>query len=463
MSRHVGSNPTPSATSSQAAYRLRRLFYTLMPSPPVATSALSARAAPARQSPCCCHSLLLASSATGGARNRPLLSVLCRLGGQQALHRGAGGVQRVGAQVGVDVRRGGVVGVAQKELDLLHGDAAGHQEAGAGVPEVVEADVAQAVCLQQVAKALGELVRDDEIAQGVHADAVQPLFAVAVPEGLAVGLQLLFVPQELLLHVGDQRQGAAAGLRLHLIGDDDGIALLQRVLVDLVVDVDLIVLPVDAVPLHAADLAATEPVEGREQHGDVDLRTPRCLQELFRLLLRVKLGVALALLRHVHLVHGVAQDVVLAHRVAQAGADELHVVVLRGAAEPVVRQVFDEVLDVLRRDGRDRHAARPEELVDAPVDGVQIADLRRGRQVGLVVEDVAHIVRQRHGGKAVPLLQAQHPGQAHLVVLPLPIFKDLLRLAKVVLHRQPRGAADRLALSVLQHVDHGVVVAAAIN
>ena len=36
--------------------------------------------------------------------------------------------------MGVDVRRGGVVRVAQEELDLLHGDAAGHQEAGAGVP-----------------------------------------------------------------------------------------------------------------------------------------------------------------------------------------------------------------------------------------------------------------------------------------------------------------------------------------
>ena len=63
-----------------------------------------------------------------------LLSILCRLRGQQALHRGAGGVQRVGAQVGVDVRRGGIVGVAQEELDLLHGDTTGHQEAGTGVP-----------------------------------------------------------------------------------------------------------------------------------------------------------------------------------------------------------------------------------------------------------------------------------------------------------------------------------------
>ena len=47
------------------------------------------------------------------------------------------------------------------------------------VPEVVEADVAQAVCLQQVAEALGELVRDDEIAQRVHADAVQPLLGAS--------------------------------------------------------------------------------------------------------------------------------------------------------------------------------------------------------------------------------------------------------------------------------------------
>ena len=55
-----------------------------------------------------------------------LLSGLCGLGGQQALHRGAGGVQRVGAQVGADVRRGGVVGVAippccrKNRLETVH-------------------------------------------------------------------------------------------------------------------------------------------------------------------------------------------------------------------------------------------------------------------------------------------------------------------------------------------------------
>ncbi len=54
-----------------------------------------------------------------------------------------------------------------------------NKQSGAGVPEVVEADVAQAVCLQQVAEALGELVRDDEIAQRVHADAVQPLLGAS--------------------------------------------------------------------------------------------------------------------------------------------------------------------------------------------------------------------------------------------------------------------------------------------
>ena len=83
--------------------------------------------------------------------------------------------------------------MAQIEPDVLERDAVGRQEAGAGVPEIVETDVPQAVILQQAHKAVAEHVRGDEAARAVHTAAVQPLLVAAVPEGPAVALQVLLL------------------------------------------------------------------------------------------------------------------------------------------------------------------------------------------------------------------------------------------------------------------------------
>ena len=50
--------------------------------------------------------------------------------------------------------------MAHVELYLLDGDAVGHKEAGAGVPEVVEPDVAQTVLFQQGCEGLGKVFSD---------------------------------------------------------------------------------------------------------------------------------------------------------------------------------------------------------------------------------------------------------------------------------------------------------------
>ena len=47
--------------------------------------------------------------------------------------------------MGVDVGRGGDVAVTQPFLDLLHGHALFQQQAGAGVAQIVETDLPQAV------------------------------------------------------------------------------------------------------------------------------------------------------------------------------------------------------------------------------------------------------------------------------------------------------------------------------
>ena len=63
------------------------------------------------------------------------------LGQRQGLfHCGGAQLFRLGIQVGVDVRCGGDVAVAQPFLNLLHGHALLQQQAGAGVPKLVEAE-----------------------------------------------------------------------------------------------------------------------------------------------------------------------------------------------------------------------------------------------------------------------------------------------------------------------------------
>ena len=77
---------------------------------------------------------------------------------QGLLHRGGAELFRLGIQVGVNVGRGGDIAVAQPFLDLLHGHPLFQQQAGAGVPQIVEADLPQAMCFEELSKALGNCI-----------------------------------------------------------------------------------------------------------------------------------------------------------------------------------------------------------------------------------------------------------------------------------------------------------------
>ena len=59
---------------------------------------------------------------------------------QRLFHRGGAELLGLGVQVGVDVGRGGDVAVTQPFPDLLHGYPLLQQQAGAGVPKLVEAE-----------------------------------------------------------------------------------------------------------------------------------------------------------------------------------------------------------------------------------------------------------------------------------------------------------------------------------
>lgn len=69
----------------------------------------------------------------------PVLGQLLRQR-QCLLHCGGAELLGLGVQVGVDVRRGGNIAVAQPFLDLLHRHPLLEQQAGAAVPKLVEAE-----------------------------------------------------------------------------------------------------------------------------------------------------------------------------------------------------------------------------------------------------------------------------------------------------------------------------------
>ena len=82
--------------------------------------------------------------------------------------------------------------MAQPFLDLLHGHALLEQQAGAGVPQIVEPNLPQAVVGQQLGEAVGHRVGQNEIAHLVHKQVAFVLLVVAVTAQLFVVGLLLF-------------------------------------------------------------------------------------------------------------------------------------------------------------------------------------------------------------------------------------------------------------------------------
>ena len=58
--------------------------------------------------------------------------------------------------------------MAQPFLNLLHGHPLFQQQAGTGVAQIVEADMSQAMCFQELSKALGNCIGQDEISHLIY-------------------------------------------------------------------------------------------------------------------------------------------------------------------------------------------------------------------------------------------------------------------------------------------------------
>ena len=88
----------------------------------------------------------------------------------------------------VHIGRGGEITVAQPFLDLLHGNAVGQQQAGTAVSQVVEAYPPHAVLLQKVGEPRRQIAALDALPQGIDADVIQVVLAIAPAADLAVFL-----------------------------------------------------------------------------------------------------------------------------------------------------------------------------------------------------------------------------------------------------------------------------------
>lgn len=98
---------------------------------------------------------------------------------QNAFDHAGGLLLRLVIKMRIDVGRGRIIAVPQPELDQLHRHPAGGQQARAGVPELMEADMPQAVLFKQEAEVRRNEIGPVQLPQRIDTDIAVPIFTVA--------------------------------------------------------------------------------------------------------------------------------------------------------------------------------------------------------------------------------------------------------------------------------------------
>lgn len=155
----------------------------------------------------------------------------------------------------INICRGCEGAVSQPDLNLLHRDSIAEKQAGAGVSEVVEANLLQVILLDEPCEVFRHIVGTQEMSGLVNADVVEVISAVGLFEESAEHFLLLLFFQQELLHCGDERQGTEAGL-----GFEDILAYGDELTVhfgldDLVVDGDGLAFQIDGIPSQTEDFS----------------------------------------------------------------------------------------------------------------------------------------------------------------------------------------------------------------
>lgn len=121
-------------------------------------------------------------------------------------------------------------------LDLFHGDSLCEEHRGAGVAQIVEADLLQVMLLQKLSEMSGDEVGIVELAECIHADVVGVFLGICRAHHLFHLLLLLAVTDQLTSYEWLQHQRAVGGFCFQsVLGDDfflggvNGVADGQRV------------------------------------------------------------------------------------------------------------------------------------------------------------------------------------------------------------------------------------------
>lgn len=93
-------------------------------------------------------------------------------------------------------------------LNLPHGNTVRKQQAGAAMSQIVVPDVSQPICLEQLRKALRDIVGLDQIANLVDTYILKIVLDVAASAQSAVFLLLFFQCEKSFPHERNERQGS---------------------------------------------------------------------------------------------------------------------------------------------------------------------------------------------------------------------------------------------------------------
>ena len=274
----------------------------------------------------------------------------------------------------VDVSGGRKGAVPQPFLNLLHGYAVHHHQAGAAMAQIVEADAGQAILPKQPVEVLRHEVGTEQFAFLIGADEIQIIGAVALAEQPAVKLLLFLLLEQFGFHSRDQRQRAAAGLVLHHIADDRDILAVHPLFRDLVVDGHGLPLKIDGRPLQPQNLTPAQTVVGRDEDAQVQGVILRDFQQLLDLILGVEVGAEAVLLRAVNFQHRVGFQIVLADGILERFTEDGVVVNDRVGGVALQQDLLLKLIQHLRRDLAQLQAQRLKILRDAPGDHPIVAD-----------------------------------------------------------------------------------------
>ena len=171
----------------------------------------------------------------------------------------------------MDIGVGGeiIVAVAKPLLDILHRIVQVQHDGGAAVPQVVEADRAQAVLYQNLLEFLAHEIRLEQHAHLVHADEVQVLPVVASTAKLHLGHLPLSQPGKIIVGVLAQWQAPAAGFGLGgAIPDGADHPVADLLLNYCRLDVDPAILEIDGTPTQTQQLGPAQAIEACQEDGD---------------------------------------------------------------------------------------------------------------------------------------------------------------------------------------------------